>query len=79
MNRKETLSSHNTSRRAAHLHDGVGGEHLLLDLRLRLRPADRREVAHRVLGRHRLSGAGLARHDDGLVLVEAATREENSA
>ena len=55
-----------------HLHDGVGREHLLLYLRLGLGATDRREVAHRVLSRHRLAGARLPAHDDRLVLVKPA-------
>ena len=56
---------------AERLHDRIGGEHLLLHLRLLgRRAAHVGEVAHGVLGAHRFAGARLARDDDRLVELE---------
>lgn len=50
-----------------HLHDGVGGQDLLLDVGLAGRAADRGKVSHGVLGRHRFPRSRLSAYDDGLV------------
>jgi len=52
------------------LHDRVRGEHFLLDLGHLRGSAHIGEVAHCVLGAHCLACAGLAGHNDRLVLAE---------
>ena len=59
----------------AHLHDGAGGQHLLLHVGVPRGPPHRGEEAHGVLGRHRLPRAGLAAHDDGLVPLISVEEE----
>jgi hypothetical protein len=62
-----------------YLHDGVGGEHFLLDVGLGvgLGSPDQCKEPHGVLGRHRLAGPRLSTHDDRLVLIKSEINEES--
>lgn len=59
---------------AVYLHDGVGGEDLLLDLCLRVAAPHSRKVPHGVLRRHGLARTRLTTHDDRLVLALPETK-----
>ena len=52
-----------------YLHDGTGCQDLLFDVGVTGRATDRGEVAHGILGRHRLAGSRLPADYDGLVLL----------
>ena len=61
-----------------YLHDGVGGQHLLLHVGLAGRTADGSKVPHGILGRHRLPRPRLAAHDDGLIPLVPDGAQKNT-
>ena len=63
------MNNDQTTSTPAYLHDGAGGQDLLLHVGVPRRPTHRGEEAHGVLGRHSLPCARLSAHDDGLVTL----------
>src|SRR6218665_3608243 len=63
-------SNYTTDADHTYLHNRIGCQDALLDLRLSLRTTDRRKVSHRILGRDRLSSARLTRHNNRLVFLK---------
>lgn len=61
-----------------YLHDGTGRQDLLFDVGVAGRAAHRGEIAHGVLGGHRLAGSRLPADDDGLVLLVSGREKPRS-